>query len=92
MQIYGSTYLHGPQAISAPHTPRAAALQSPQSSASTGDAVEISSAGNIMEMLSRVPDIRQDQVNALRAAISSGSYETSDKISSALDNLLNEIG
>jgi negative regulator of flagellin synthesis FlgM len=37
-------------------------------------------------------DIRFDRVNAIRAAIADGSYDTDDKLDIALDRLLDRIG
>jgi anti-sigma28 factor (negative regulator of flagellin synthesis) len=37
-------------------------------------------------------DIRFDRVNAIRAAIADGSYETADKLDAALDRLLDRLG
>jgi negative regulator of flagellin synthesis FlgM len=37
-------------------------------------------------------DIRLDRVNAIRAAIADGSYDTDDKLDIALDRLLDRIG
>jgi anti-sigma28 factor (negative regulator of flagellin synthesis) len=37
-------------------------------------------------------DIRFDRVNAIRAAIADGSYETADKLDIALDRLLDRLG
>ena len=37
-------------------------------------------------------DIRFDKVNAIRAAIADGSYETPEKLDLALDRLLDRLG
>ena len=37
-------------------------------------------------------DIRFDRVNAIKAAIADGSYETADKLDIALDRLLDRVG
>lgn len=37
-------------------------------------------------------DIRFDRVNAIRAAIADGSYDTDDKLDIALDRLLDRLG
>ena len=56
------------------------------------DTVEISDAGRLAEQMSQIPEIRQDRVNAIRAQIANGTYETDAKLSVALDRLLDEIG
>ncbi len=92
MQIYGPSYVHGPQAIGAPHTSQAQRAGGKGFSDPIQDELQISSQGDMLSKLSDVPDIRQDKVAALRAAIADGSYESEDKLSGALDRLLDEIG
>ena len=57
----------------------------------TGDRLDISEAGQIAGRLAELPEIRADRVQELRTAINSGTYETADKLSTALDRLLDEI-
>lgn len=92
MQVYGPAHLHGPQSISAPHTSPTSRAQPGARSAPIQDEVQISSQGEIMSRLAEIPDIRQDKVAALRAAIANGTYETDEKLGAALDRLLDEIG
>jgi len=93
MQIYGPAYLHGAQAISSPHSPRAEAAPAPRPSASNiSDELAISDVGQFVGQVSDLPEIRADRVAALRAAIADGAYETDDKLNLALDRLLEEIG
>jgi negative regulator of flagellin synthesis FlgM len=91
MQIYGATQIHGPQAISAPHQARATSGDSLRTSSLGNDELSISDAGRLTGLVNQLPDIRSDRVSQLRAQIASGNYETEDKMSAALDNLLNEI-
>ena len=91
MQIQRPSYLHGAQSISAPH-------RSPNSNAagSTGytreaDQLDISPQATLASQLRDIPAVRTEKVAALRAQIASGTYETEDKLNSALSNLLNEI-
>ena len=90
MQIYGPSGVHGAQPITAPHTRR---VDGPQSTSSVQpqDEVQISSSASLVDQVHQMPDIRQDRVAALRAAIADGSYETADKLDSALSSLLDEI-
>lgn len=92
MQIYGPAHLHGPQSIGAPHSSR---VSGPSKSAPAGpiqDELEISSAGRLVDQAKELPDIRQDRVNAIRAQIAQGTYETDEKLDIALGRLLDEIG
>lgn len=91
MQIYGPSGVHGAQNVSAPHTRR---VEGPQSTSSVQpqDSVEISSSASFVDQVHQLPDIRQDRVAALRAAIADGTYETPGKLEGALNGLLDEIG
>jgi negative regulator of flagellin synthesis FlgM len=91
MQIYGPSQIHGAQPVNAPHSTRATQGASPAPAASAGDRLDISEAGQIAGRLAEVPDIRAERVQELRSAILNGTYETDDKLSTALDRLLDEI-
>ncbi len=92
MQVYGPAQLHGPQAIAAPHSAHANRPTTSAASAPIQDEVQISSQGEIMSRMSDIPEIRHDKVQALRAAIAQGTYDTDEKLNVALDRLLDEIG
>lgn len=89
MQVYGPTQLHGAQSIGAPHMAR-----SSQATTSTGssiqDELQISDAGQLVDQVHQLPDIRQDRVDSIRAQIAAGTYETDDKLNAAIDRLLDE--
>ena len=91
MQIYGTSQLHGAQPINAPHLQRPAETAAANSPAQT-DSVDISPAAELAGRLSEIPDIRQGRVSAIKAAIASGTYETADKLNTAVSRLLDEIG
>ncbi|MBL9081038.1 MAG: flagellar biosynthesis anti-sigma factor FlgM [Planctomycetales bacterium] len=92
MQIYGAGGVYGVQGTSGAQNsrrseaPQAASLQ-PQ------DELQLSStsAAGYVDQVNQVPDIRQDRVAAIRAAIADGTYETADKMDKALSALLDEI-
>jgi negative regulator of flagellin synthesis FlgM len=92
MHVYGPTSLHGPQAVSAPHATRAPQATAPTESPAIRDEVNISDAARLIEQVHQAPDIRQDRVSAIRAQITAGTYETSDKLNVAVNRLLDEIG
>jgi negative regulator of flagellin synthesis FlgM len=92
MQIYGVSQLHGAQSLSGPHNARLNPSQTASRSASAGDELQISEAGQLASRLAEIPDIRADRVQALREAIQNGTYETDAKLNVALDRLLDEIG
>jgi negative regulator of flagellin synthesis FlgM len=91
MQIYGPSQIHGAQHVAGPHTARAAQPASSEAPSTISDRLDISEAGQIAGRLADVPDIRAERVQELRAAILNGTYETEDKLNSAVDRLLDEI-
>jgi len=91
MQIHGPTHLHGPQPVNAPHR-----TQAPQPAAQSGystgaDQLDISHEADLASRIREIPDIRQDRVAEIRAAIESGEYETSEKLDIAVGRLLDEL-
>lgn len=60
-------------------------LEAPQ------DEVEISSAARILEQLQTNPEVRAARLAEIRAAIEAGVYESDEKLSAAVDRLLDEI-
>ena len=91
MQVYGTSYLHGPQSISAPHTARPYQSQ-PAPHASPTDELALSPEALLLDRVRDLPEIRGDRVQQIRAQIAAGTYETGEKLNAALDRLLDEIG
>lgn len=90
MYINGTSLVHSAQSLRAPH--RAPAASPPGASSSFGvDELDISSEADFVSQVHDLPDIRADRVAQIRAQIQAGVYETPDKISKALDSLLDEI-
>jgi len=92
MQVHGVSQLHGTQSVSAPHATRSAQASAVATPSTITDQVDISEAGRIAGQLSETAGIRQERVQAIRAAIQNGTYETEQKLSVALDRLLDQIG
>ncbi len=92
MEIYGPAHVHGAHAINSPHMTRTNKPAPESQVQATGDQLELSEAGQIASRLSEMPDIRADRVAEIRAAIAEGTYETDEKLTAALDRLLDEIG
>jgi negative regulator of flagellin synthesis FlgM len=55
------------------------------------DAVEISSAGQLLDKLSKSPEVRAERLAQIKASIASGEYDSDDKLEAALMNLLQSI-
>jgi len=92
MQVYGTTQLHSAQPLTAPHSSRVNSPAERSYSAPVQDEVNISDAARLAEQVRDLPEIRQDLVDRIRAQIASGTYETSDKLDSAVERLMDEIG
>ncbi len=92
MQIYGAAQVHGPQAINSPHRAYAAQGASPAARPAAADQLDISPEASFVSRARELPDIRADRVASLKAAISSGAYETDEKINVAVSRLFDEIG
>lgn len=55
------------------------------------DAVEISSAGQLLDKLSKSPEVRAERLAQIKAAIDSGNYDTDEKLEAALMNLFQSM-
>lgn len=96
MQIHG---LQTPQAAQSiqrtSNTPSAGTVEaSPSVSATSGDELDLSAEAQQLSLTQSVgqvqesSEIRTEKVAAIRQAIADGTYETPEKLSSALDSLL----
>ncbi len=65
--------------------------QSPRR-AGGGDQVEVSDMSRYLARLRQVPEIREELVQEIRGQIESGAYDTPEKIESAIDAMLQELG
>lgn len=92
MHIHGTTHVHGPQGINAPHSVERG--QNSQSARSAGavDRVEISSAAAAASQAAETGQIRTALVNSIRAQIAAGTYDTPAKLDAALERMFDEIG
>jgi anti-sigma28 factor (negative regulator of flagellin synthesis) len=57
-----------------------------------GDQIDFSDQIECVHRVRELPEIRQDKVERIRAAIQAGVYETDEKLDIALSRLLDEIG
>ena len=91
MYIYGTSQIHAAQPLSPPH--RLSPTQASGSYSSAGvDQLDISPEADFVAQARDLPDIREDRVASIRAQIKNGTYETPDKLDTALSRLLDEIG
>ena len=91
MQIHGPVHVHGPQPINSPHRTAASEPTGQPERLSTVDQLDISREGDLVSRIHDIPDIRTDKVEAIKAQIASGLYESDDKMEAALDRLLDEL-
>lgn len=92
MHIYGPAHLHGAQPINAPHSSRMTNGQSASQVSPIQDELQLSSAGQLIDKVHDLPEIRQDRVDQIKAQIADGTYETEEKLDIALGRLLDELG
>jgi len=91
MNIWGVFSTQGSQGVSAVKDLDAApAAVKQQGVGEVHDAVTLSV--DAVRSADAAADIRFDRVNAIRAAIADGSYDTDDKLDIALDRLLDRLG
>lgn len=90
MNIWGVFATQGTQGVGAVKGLEAAQAAAQQGVGEVQDAVTLSV--DAVRAADATADIRLDRVNAIRAAIADGSYETADKLDIALDRLLDRLG
>ena len=59
--------------------------------AGEADRVELSEQARLIEQLRDMPDVRQDRIEAIRAALVDGTYLTDEKLQVAVDRVIDEI-
>ena len=59
--------------------------------ASTADSVEFSEQAQMLEKIHQLPDVRQDQIDAIRCAIANNTYLTDEKVDIALGRLVDDV-
>ncbi len=92
MHIYGPAHLHGAQPINAPHSSRMTNGQPASQASPIQDELQLSNAGQLIDKVHDLPEIRQDRVDQIKAQIADGTYETEEKMDVALGRLLDELG
>jgi len=91
MEVHGAGGMQGPQPI----YPRIAAFSveagQTVNAGAPRDQVEISPLGQMLDGISRLPEIRHEKVEEIRRQIAGGIYETPAKLELALDRLMDEL-
>ncbi len=90
MKVRGPADLGGAEPIRGLDAARNKAVKGTQGTPRP-DTVEISEMARFLEKLSRLPEIRQDKVDAVKQQIAQGTYLTPEKLEKAIDNLLKDL-
>lgn len=90
MNIQSVNFVHASQAMSGPHRSAAPAASS-TSLLVEADQLDISAGAELASRALEAPAVRTDRVAQIRAAIEAGGYDSDEKLSMALDRLLDEI-
>jgi negative regulator of flagellin synthesis FlgM len=91
MEISGVGPVHGPHSINPAHLNRSRACEGMSALNLPCDEVEISPMARMLEQVHSLPDVRASRVAALREAIDAGSYDTHERLSLALDRMIDEL-
>lgn len=91
MHIHGPAHLHGAQPIGAPHSSKLTPAAKPPQPSAIADELQISDVARLVAEAQQLPDIRHERVQAIRAEIAAGTYETPEKLEIAISRLLDEL-
>jgi negative regulator of flagellin synthesis FlgM len=91
MQIHGTTHIHGPHGVNAPHFAHRGQAAQGGSPNESVDRVDISPAAQEAVRASETGPIRQALVDRIRAQIATGTYDTPAKFEAALERMLDEF-
>jgi negative regulator of flagellin synthesis FlgM len=94
MHLFGTSGVHGPQAVNPPHhaASRGTGPARPASAPAIADRLELSEAGQLAAKLAEAGAVRHDRIAEIRQQIAAGTYDTPEKMSLAVDRLLDQIG
>ena len=88
----GSSPIVRPVNMPKPTSPESAARQTPTSGASNADGDQIEISAEAIGKSNAENNLRQQRLDAIKAAIDAGTYETPDKLEAALGMLFGELG
>lgn len=92
MEVHGAGGAQGPQPIFPRLAPQGVEPNQTMAAGLPRDQVEISTLGQVLDGISRIPDIRAERVEEIRHEIARGVYDTPEKLEIALDRLFEEFG
>lgn len=89
MQIHGASHVAPAHSISGPQFARTEPT-APAAGGPIVDSLELSAEADAASGLSDVGGLRLDRINQIRAELANGTYDTEEKLSSALDRFLDQ--
>lgn len=90
MDIQGPQKISGVGRVEGRRIERTRPPQEPQT-AKPPDTVEISPVGRYLDVISQIPEIRQERVDEIKRAIENGEYVTDERIRATVDRILEEL-
>jgi len=88
--IYGINGFGGPNPLRPQSTPNSSPERPKPLPVEKADQVVISDVARLMHKIAQLPEIRTEKVHQVKQAIAQGMYESEEKLSIALDELLDE--
>lgn len=55
------------------------------------DTIELSGPARFLDRMRQMPEIRRDLVNRMRAQIDAGTYETPEKLATAINRMIDDV-
>ena len=92
MDVRGIGSVHHSVPIARAQPTQQASLPAETVRIATDDQVEISAAARLLDESGAVSGVRAERLEAIKAAIEAGTYDTEVKLEAALERLLDEIG
>jgi len=91
VEIRGVNAQSGPGRVSGNSSVKPSQPSQVTATGSDGDQVQISAAGRYLDRYSNLPQIRADKVAGARESLAAGTMDTDEKLSVAIDRLLDDL-
>jgi len=88
--IYGINGAGGPHPLRAQTAAKSGRSEPKAAVGEKADQVEISDVARLMHKIAQLPEIRTEKVLPVKQALAEGRYESEEKLSVAVDELLDE--
>lgn len=91
MEVRSTGSVGGPRFVSATPSPQETAAPQTAGISSPQDQLEISSAGKLLDDISKVSGLREQRLAQIKQAIENNTYDTPEKLELALSRMLEQI-